>query len=436
MAYGIPSTARAVIVKISLAMAVAALAACGGGGGDSTSSTGSSQSAADALKAKRSASPGLIVGEASQVNTTTSGDQTVRSVGALSDGGHAVAWLSRTDAAGAVQLFLQRYDNAGRKAGAEILVPVDLGSQANPAIAVMRDGGVLVSYASSKPVSGAEPWIVNSAIYSRRFDAAGAAIGGETQVTSIVQNTLGAQALYYVADPAIATWDDGKYLVAWAFIEDSYVGKVPTFQAQRYDSTGSALGAPISAGRGEVNTSFKLTAIPDGRYAIATYHRFQGQTYVTYGIGDGGGRIGLLFDADFGLPASATNLLPLTNGRFALWSRNRNGAYVQMLDQSGSAAGSPTALAALPESAGALSNGGYATFSRTAAAGTLVGQRFDNSGAALGDAFEFQAGTEPTMTASLIGGGLAMGWSATGPSNDLDVFTRRLQEALVDARTR
>jgi hypothetical protein len=185
-----------------------------------------------------------------------------------------------------------------------------------------------------------------------------------------------------------------------------------------------------------VNTSFKLTAIPDGRYVIATYHRFMGQTYVTFGIGDGGARIGLLFDADFGLPASGTALLPLSDGRFALWSRNRNGVYVQMLDQSGSAAGSPTALAALPESASALSNGGYATFSRTAAAGTLAGQRFDSTGAALGDAFEFQAGSEPAVTASLIGGGLAMGWNAAGPAGDLDVFTRRFQEAAIDTKTR
>jgi hypothetical protein len=436
MAYGIPSTARAVFLKISLAMAVAALAACGGGSGDSSSSTNVSQSSADALKAKRSANPGLIVGEASQVNTTTSGDQTVRAVGALSDGGHTVAWFSRTGATTAVQLYLQRYDNLGRKSGAEILVPVALDSQTNPAIAVMRDGGVLVSYASSKPVSGAEPWIVNSAIYTRRFDAAGAATGGETQVVSIVQNTLGAGALYSVADPAIATWDDGKYLIAWASIEDSYLGKVPTFQAQRYDSTGSALGAPVSAGRGEVNTSFKLTAIPDGRYALATYHRFQGQTYVTFGIGDGGARIGLLYDADSGLPASDTTLLPLSDGHFALWSRNRSGAYVQLLEQSGSATASPTALAALPESASALGNGGYATFSRTASANTLVGQRFDRTGAALGDAFEFQAGGEPPITASLIGGGLAMGWTATGSAGDLDVFTRRFQEAAVDSKTR
>ena len=436
MAYGIPSTALAVITKLSLAMAVAALAACGGGGGESTSSTDVSQSSADALKAKRSASPGLIVGEASQVDTTTSGDQTVRAVGAVSDGGYAVAWLSRTDASNAVRLYMQRYDNVGRKAGAEILVPVDLDSQTNPAIAVMRDGSVVVSYASSKPVSGAEPWIVKSAVYTRRFNAAGAAVGGETEVTSIVQNTLGAQALYYVADPAIATWDDGKYLIAWASIEDSYVGKAPTFQAQRYDSTGSALGAPVSAGRGDVNTSFKLTAIPDGRYAIATYHRLMGQTYVTFGIGDGGGRIGALYDADFGLPASSTTLLPLSDGRFTLWSSNRNGAYVQMLDQSGSAAGSPAAVAALPESASALGNGGYATFSRTAAAGTLVGQRFDSTGAALGDAFEFQAGGEPPMTASLIGGGLAMGWSAAGTAGDLDVFTRRFQEATIAAKIR
>lgn len=436
MAYGIPSTALTVIVKITLAMAVAALAACGGGGGDSTSSASVAQGSADALKAKRSINPGLIVGEASQVNTTTGGDQTVRAVGALSDGGHAVAWFSRTDTATAAQLYLQHYDNLGRKAGAEILVPLGLDSQTNPAIAVMRDGGLLVSYASSKPVSGVEPWIVNSAVYTRRFNAAGAAVGGETQVASIVQNTQGAQTLYYVADPAIATWDDGKYLIAWASIEDSYLGKAPTFQAQRYDSTGSALGAPVSAGRGEVNTSFKLTAIPDGRYAIATYHRFMGQTYVTFGIGDGGGRIGLLYDADFGLPAFGTTLLPLSDGRFALWSRNRNGAYVQMLDQSGIAAGSATALASLPESASALGNGGYATFARTASAGVLTGQRFDSTGAALGDAFEFQAGGEPPMTASLIGGGLAMGWNATSAAGDLDVFTRRFQEAAIDAKTR
>jgi hypothetical protein len=436
MAYRTPRAAFAVIVKISLAMAAAALAACGGGGGDTASTTSASQGSADALKAKRIATPGLIVGEADQVNTTSGGDQTVRAVGALSDGGYAVAWFSGTDATTAVQLFLQHYDNLGRKAGAEILLPLSLDSQAKPAIAVMRDGGVLVSYASSRPVAGAEPWIVNSSIYTRRFDAAGAATGGEVQVASITQNTQGAQALYYVADPAIATWDDGKYLIAWASIEDSYVGKVPTFQAQRYDSTGSALGARISAGRGEVNTSFKLTAIPDGRYAMATYHSFMGQTYVTFGIGDGGGRIGLMYDADFGLPASGTTLLPLGDGRFALWSRNRSGAYVQALDQSGVAAGSPTALAALPESAGALGNGGYATFTRTAVAGTLVGQRFDSTGAALGDAFEFQAGSQPPMTASLMGGGLAMGWTAAGSAGDLDVFTRRFQDAAIDAKTR
>ena len=436
MAYGTPRAALAVIVKFSMAMAIAALAACGGGGGDSTSPTSAAQGSADALKAKRSANPGLIVGEASQVNTVTTGDQTARAVGALSDGGYAVAWMSRTGAASAAQLYLQRYDSVGRKAGAEVLVPADIDSRTNPAIAVMRDGGVLLSYASSKPVSGAEPWIVDSAIYTRRFNAAGTAAGGETQVASIVQNTLGAQALYSLADPAIATWDDGKYLIAWASIEDSYLGKVPTFQAQRYDSTGNALGAAASAGRGDVNTSFKLTAIPDGRYAIATYHRVMGQTYVTYGIGDGGARIGLLYDADFGLPAPGTTLLPLSDGTFALWSRNRNGAYVQKLDQSGTAAGSPTALAALPESASALGNGGYATFSRTASGDTLVGQRFDGTGAALGDAFEFQAGGEPPMTASLTGGGLAMGWTAAGSAGDLDVFTRRLQEAVTDAATR
>ena len=66
----------------------------------------------------------------------------------------------------------------------------------------------------------------------------------------------------------------------------------------------------------------------------------------------------------------------------------------------------------------------------------LTGQRFDSTGAALGDAFEFQAGGEPPMTASLIGGGLAMGWNATSAAGDLDVFTRRFQEAAIDAKTR
>ena len=422
------------INKLVMVVAIATLTACGGG--SSSDPAPSAQASAEALRANRITGPGLIADQPAVVNTTVAGTQTLSAMGARSDGGYAVAWVSQGDASAAPALYLQHYDAAGAMVGPETLVQIDIASLHQPAIAVMSDGGVLVAYSLSSPVSTTEPWIVRSTLYTRRFDASGAAAGGETEVHSFVQNLLFAQIIYSFTDLAIVTWPDGRYLVGWAYVESSYLGSIPTFSFRLFDALGAPLGDAFGAIRGEVGTSFKLTAIPDGGFVIATFHRLMGQQYVIFGVHSSTGEsasIGTYLDPVLGLPASQTVLLPLVDGRLALWSSNQGGPYLQMFDRAGTAVGSPTPGSSLPSFASALSDGGYATFTRAGSIEPFAVQRFSSAGSPLGDSFQVQVepaaiGTLPMMT-SPLDGGLVLGWTGTSTAGGLDVYAQHFEEA-------
>src|SRR4051812_12022953 len=102
-----------------LAVVTAVLAACGGGGGSSdNASTGGAMtsSTTSTSVAGNSALPtgSTVTAQSAQtavfrVNTETAGQQTLAEVGALQDGGYAVAWVSRTNA-GTTSVHLQRFD--------------------------------------------------------------------------------------------------------------------------------------------------------------------------------------------------------------------------------------------------------------------------------------------------------------------------------------
>jgi hypothetical protein len=423
-------TSAYVITRLTLAMAVAALSACGGGsGGEAVSSSSSSSSTAnteEALSQKPVKTPGLIAQDASVVNTTTAGDQKVRAVGALAAGGYAVAWLSEDNSATGASLYLQRYDATGAKVGAQTLIPFNA-EPSGVALAVRGDGGVAVAYRSTRSPSPAEPWIVSSGIYVQRFDANGTALGGETEVVSVVQNQSGARTLYYVADPAILSWEDGNFLVGWAYIREDYTGKVPEFQTQRYDSQGQAVGSRASVGSGDVNTSFELAAAPGGGYLVSTFRRVAGDLYMRFTQVDLGHAVAVPY-AQNGLPAGSI-LLPLKLGGYVLLSGPAGSAQSQMFDSSGNAVGKPAGLSSVPSSASALGDGGYVVFWGGAGAERLVAQRYDAAGAAVGEPLDIDTDGAVPEFASLGDGGLALAWSAPGSAGDLDVMTQRFTPA-------
>ncbi|NPC58704.1 hypothetical protein [Caenimonas soli] len=411
-------TSAYVIPRIFLAMTIAALGACGGGsgGGASTSSSSSAATTEQALSQKPMKTAGLIAQDASVVNTTTAGDQKVRAVGALADGGYTVAWLSEDE------LYTQRYDAAGVKVGPQTLIPFSF-EPSSLAIAVRSDGGIAVAYGSTRTPSPVEPWIVSSGIYARLFDAGGAPVGGETEVVAVVQNQIGARTLNYVADPAILSWDDGSFLVGWASISEDYTGKVPSFQTQRYDSQGQPAGGRLNVGSGDIGTSFELTPALGGGYLVSTFRRAAGELYVRYTQVDLGHTVALPY-AENGLPAKSV-LLPLKQGGYVLLSVAGSSAYSQMFDRNGSPMGKSTSLSSLPSSASALSDGGYVVFWGAAGAERLVAQRHDSAGAVMGEAFAIDTDGAMPEFASLQGAALALAWSAAGSAGDMDVVTQR-----------
>lgn len=425
-------TSAYVITRFSLAMAIAALGACGGGSGGESSplSSRSSSSAAPSteqtLNQRSPRNPGLVAQDPSVVNTATAGDQKVRAVGALADGGYTVAWLSEDGSASGRSLYLQRHDAAGAKVGAQTLLPFSF-EPSSVAIAVRSDGGVAVAYGSTRSPSPSEPWIVSSGIYTRLFDASGTPVGGETEVVAIVQNQNAARTLYYVADPAILSWENGNFVVGWANIREDYTGKVPEFQTQRYDSQGQAVGSRFSVGGGDIGTSFELAAAPGGGYLVSTFRRVAGDLYVRFTQVDLGHTVALPY-TEHGLPAKSI-LLPLKQGGYVLLSGGDGPAHSQMFDANGNAVGNPTQLSSLPSSASALRDGGYVVFWGTSGAERLSAQRYDSTGAALGDPFDADTDGAVPAFASLSGGGLALAWSATSPAGDLDVVTQRFMPA-------
>ena len=414
-------TSAHVIPRLFLAMAIVALAACGGGG-SSESSPSSSTNAGQTLSQKPLKTPGLIAQDRSVVNTTMLGDQKVRAVGALADGGYTVAWLSEDDSGSGPGLFMQRYDAAGAKVGAQTSIGFDF-EPSSVALAVRSDGGLAVAYGATRSPSPSEPWIVSSGIYARRFDAGGAPVGGETEVVSVVQNQTGARTLYYVADPAILSWEDGQFLVGWASVREDYTGKVPEFQTQRYDSQGRAVGGRRSVGSGDTGTSFELTAAPGGGYLVSTFRRAAGELYMRFTEVELGHTVAVAYGEN-GLPAGSI-LLPLKQGGYVLLSMDNGSAYSQIFDGNGYATGRRTALASLPSSASALGDGGYAVFWGASGAERWVAQRYDSAGSALGDPLDIDTDGAVPQFASLQQGGLALAWSATGSAGDLDVMTQR-----------
>lgn len=436
---------------LAAATLAALLSACGGGGtsADTTSAASaapapatavtasapaasppppsSSPSAPTASSAPPSPSPvataapastpskGLVTYSAVDVNTLTAGMQTVRSVDPLAGGGYAVAWAS-VDSAGAGSLFVQRFDAQGAKAGGEARLAYGFTAPDNPAIAVLRDGTVLVASVASSP-----QWTVSV----QRFDAGGTALDGGTVIASQAADPAGATVRHSLAQPVLAALDDGGFAAGWASVQDDGSGAVFAQHAQRFDASVHAVGSPVdfAAAGPDRNLSLRLVAAPGGNFIAGTTHRFQGIGYVQFRFG--ATVVGPLDDADAGLLELNTTLLPLADGRFALWSTGiSTGGYLRMLDAAGRALGAATSVAVLPETATTLPDGGWATITRQMPGQPFLAQRFDAAGQPGGAPVQLATGVSRPLGASVVSGGFAFAWTAPSAQGDTDVKTQ------------
>lgn len=326
----------------------------------------------------------------------------VLAAGSLRSGGHAVAWLSQPDAA----LHLQSFDGTGVRGGTVVQLAAD-STLDMPAIAVLPDGSFVVAAAVSAPVSARTPWITRTAISVRRHGADGAPLGAAVQVGAVEQDRIGVATMQYVAAPALATWTDGSFVVAWAQLEEGAGGRKPRFASQRFDAAGQPVGATSATAEGDRGTGFRLTAAPAGGWLLTTTHRIFGRTVLRHHAFNGA-TAPVQQDGALGW-AEGSLLLPLHGGRMALLQPAHVYGSLQLYGADGQPAGMGGALAALPSAAVATLDGGFVTF--TPAHGQLLAQRFDAAGRTSGDPVAAGAGTAALLGTGLESGGVAIGWS-------------------------
>jgi hypothetical protein len=169
--------------------------------------------------AQRYNAAGATVGGEFRVNTHTMDIQREPTVAAFADGGFVVAWQSRNQDGSGYGIYAQRYNAAGAAAGGEFRVnSTTAGSQEIPSVAVDSEGGFVVAWQSNgQDGSG-------YGIYAQRYNAAGAAAGGEFRVNSFTAGNQGA--------PAVAAAADGDFFVTWHSLGQD--GSRYGIYAQRY----------------------------------------------------------------------------------------------------------------------------------------------------------------------------------------------------------
>ena len=231
-------------------------------------------------------SGGAAVGSEFRINSTTTAQQGLPFVAALSDGGFVATWRSSVQDGDSWGVFGQRYDSGGVAVGAEFQINSYTTSlQETQSVAGLSDGGFVVAW-QSKGQDG-DLW----GVYGQRFDAGGVAVGSEFQVNS---TTTGDQYL-----PSVTGLSGGGFVVAWASLSqdgDSY-----GIYGQRYDAGGVAVGSEflINDTTTGLQISPSLSALADGGFVVTwesngqdgsgrgVYHKFYGPSGLVLTGGDG-----------------------------------------------------------------------------------------------------------------------------------------------------
>lgn len=177
------------------------------------------------IYAQRYNAAGGAQGAEFRVNTFTTGDQIYSDAVGI-DGGFVIVWESTgQDASMSVGVYGQRYNNAGVPQGGEFRVNTTVtGSQAQPAVAALDDGGFVVAWNWFNGEGNG-----TASIYAQRYDATGAPVGGEFLVnTTIALNQ---------SRPTVTGLDDGGFVIGWNVFD--LLGNPLSIMAQAFNADGS-----------------------------------------------------------------------------------------------------------------------------------------------------------------------------------------------------
>lgn len=184
-------------------------------------------------------------GKASQVNTGTKGDQGDPEVVTLADGSYVVTWTRETDndvkikdefghvvdvreVTTAVDIFMQRYSAAGKKAGGEVQVNKGTGFFNDPAITALKGGGYVIAWATSDE---RDTYNGESRLFAQIYDKNGVKVGSELLVANSDDHD------YF---PSLSASDDGGFVITWESSDRDNSSDRDVF-AKKYDVNGNSL---------------------------------------------------------------------------------------------------------------------------------------------------------------------------------------------------
>lgn len=178
------------------------------------------------VSAQRFAADGQPVGDEFLVNSTVNSGSTRPAVAMDDDGDFVVVWQDFGDDGSGYGIYGQRYDAAGQAQGLNFQVnTVTDNAQRRPDVAMDADGDFVVVWEDDQFGDSSR------SIKAQRFDALGAALGGEIDVSTDTE----ADQVF----PKVGMDDDGSFVVGWAAGD---VGANQDVLFRRFASDGTALG--------------------------------------------------------------------------------------------------------------------------------------------------------------------------------------------------
>jgi hypothetical protein len=386
-----------------------------------------------------------------QVNAETSGYQRDADVAATADGGFVVVWIeANVEGESDVNVVGQRIGASSAPVGDEFLVNLNTTDRQNkPAVAADADGNFVVVWVSRDRDGD------GYGIFGQRFSAAAEPRGTEFQVNTY---TTDAQ-----RRPAIATWEDGRFIVVWESTDQD--GADGGIFGQRYDANGVEVASEFSVNTYTSNSQYipRVDVVADDAFVVVWGSTGQDAPGATFDAGvfgrrfnDDGTPIGTEFQANTyttDTQSNATVVGRADGGFTVVWEdfeqdSSGHGIFAQRYNDLGARLGTEFQLDAEPSgdqyrpTACAAPDSGFIAVwhddTKDGSGTGLFARAFDKNGSPAGAEFQVNTSTEddqfdPRIDAHDDGDALAI-WR-TSATDFGDIFAQRLSSSTTPTGT-
>jgi hypothetical protein len=208
----------------------------------------------DGIYAQRYDASGAQINSEFQVNTYTTGFQTVPDIAVNDSGGFVIVWASNGQDGDLNGIYGQLFNSSGAKEGAEFQVNTwTTSGQGDPRATFTNNGNFIVTWASNTQDGSV------TGVYAQRFDSAASKLGSEFRVNTYTPS--------YQQAPSIAVDTQGNFLIAW----ESSFDKSYEIRAQFFDVSGNPQDSEftVNTSTAETQTNSTVAISPTGNVIIS-----------------------------------------------------------------------------------------------------------------------------------------------------------------------